>query len=493
MLKDLLGKGYLPSELPPCFTSKQYAAAVTSAGALPRGFQTPNTARLCSYSLARAGNARFRRRLAIVNPINFYALSKLIVSNWALLDQLMSSSQLTMSRPVHRPNSLRALSFLAYDRRHLIPAQAKNRGSARVLLLADITEFYSSIYTHSIPWALHGKTYAKANQQSGIPGNDLDVLSRKLQYKQTIGIPIGPDTSLVLAECILAAVEKLVRAKVPRLVGFRFIDDFELCFKDHATAEHTLAILQEQLLEFELRLNPRKTALHIPPVNFEAEWVAELRRFNIRNNSGQTGDIVAYFDLMTRFLLAHPNEHVSKYGLKRFTNWKPLSTNLPILQALLCHVGVAEPGSIREVVESLLFLRTQGFQLDLPSIGNTLDTVVKNSVPLGYHYEVSWALWGLIQMGLRLDQEAVTALGNSDNSVVAIMALDAKNRGLAPNLDVTRFAARMTPQDLREEEWLLSYEANIQGWLPTVCGGDHVLADEDFRFLKTNNVRFYIP
>jgi len=362
-----------------------------------------------------------------------------------------------------------------------------------VLLVADIAEFYHSIYTHSIPWALHKKAFSKLNRGAGILGNDIDMLTRNSQYGQTVGIPIGPDTSLVIAECILAEVEELLRPKIPNLIGFRFVDDFELCFKDHSTAEHGLAVLQEQLLEFELRLNPRKTALHIPPISFEPEWIAELRRFKIRDTSGQRGDLVAYFDLITRFLLAYPSEHVSKYGIKRFTRFRPQPKNLNILQSLLCHVGVAEPGSIREVVESLFFLRDQGFQLDPQLTWETFNTVIANSAPLGYQYEVSWAMWGLISFNFTLDQRSVAALQSTGNSVVAILALDARQRGLAQNLDLTRWAARMTAQDLREEEWLLSYEANVRNWLPSVGGVDHVAVDRDFGFLKQRNVRFYVP
>lgn len=36
----------------------------------------------------------------------------------------------------------------------------------------------------------------------------------------------------------------------------------------------------------------------------------------------------------------------------------------------------------------------------------------------------------------------------------------------------------MTPDGLYEEHWLLSYEANIKGWLSTTGGVDHVAADE---------------
>ena len=308
-----------------------------------------------------------------------------------------------------------------------------------------------------------------------------------------MGIPIGPDTSLVIAELILSALEVDLRVRVPRLSGFRFVDDFELCFRDYATAENALAVLQEELLHFELRLNPRKTSMRVPPVDLESEWVSELRRFNIRDNMGQKGDLVGYFDLMTRQLTTHPNDHVSKYGLQRFKHFNPKPANLLLLQSMLCHIGVAEPGSIREVVEALIFLRTSGHQLDSTVIKESLSAVLRNSTPLGHHYEVAWALFGIIQFAIKLDRQTVAALASTENSVVAILALDARAKGLAPYLDTAKWALRMKSNGLREEEWLLSYEANVQGWLASVGGGDHVASHPEFSFLKTNGVRFYVP
>lgn len=152
-----------------------------------------------------------------------------------------------------------------------------------------------------------------------------------------------------------------------------------------------------------------------------------------------------------------------------------------------------ESGSIKEVLDSLFFLRRQGFALDMDLIRETLNTIVTNSTPLGYHYEVSWALWGLISFNLGLNQDAISALPSTDNSIVAILALDAHQRGLAQNLNLGRWAARMTEQDLLEEEWLLRYEANVHNWLSTVGEGDHAMAHPGFRFLKQHDVRFYVP
>ena len=74
-----------------------------------------------------------------------------------------------------------------------------------------------------------------------------------------MGIPIGCDTSLVLAECILARVEEGLRQRLGQVRGFRYSDDFELLFRSASEAEAGLGALQEVLSQYELSVNPRKT------------------------------------------------------------------------------------------------------------------------------------------------------------------------------------------------------------------------------------------
>src|SRR6185295_14451771 len=108
------------------------------------------------------------------------------------------------------------------------------------------------------PWALHGKAFAKANLGATL-GDSIDRAFRNQQDGQTVGLPIGPDCSLVVAEAILTAVDV---ALAPRqLRGLRYVDDYEIGFRTLAEAEATLTELQGLLAEYELYLNPRKTGI----------------------------------------------------------------------------------------------------------------------------------------------------------------------------------------------------------------------------------------
>jgi hypothetical protein len=500
MIGELLGVGYFPSELPPSFTTDNFAttmARAAHANQVPGSFRTARSAKLCPFSLARGGNFRFRRRLSIVNPIHYFNLSSSIAANWAALVAEINRSTLSHSKPIVDLSLQRAVRAVK-TRRELLPIRARNRSGSIAIVLADISEFYHSIYTHSIPWALHTKPTAKANMRArgaALLGDEIDKLVRKAQDDQTMGVPIGPDTSFIISEVVLAAADRELLDRAPRAKGVRYFDDYELPCSQLAEAEAMLADLQEVLLGYELRLNPRKTSVQLPPIEFESEWVREIRAFDFRTTaSGEAIDLIGYFDLVTKHRMARPDEHIAKYAITRLVDKKfvPHDHNLLLFQSLLCQIATAEPGSIREVMVSLIHVSTQGKALDRDLISETLGSVVVRHAQLGHHYEVAWCLWAAIALGLILEAECVAAISKVDNSVVAILALDAQQQGLTPGLDTTLWEAHMGEQDLYDEQWLLSYEANMHGWLPSLGAGDHVSADANFAFLKAEGVHFYV-
>jgi hypothetical protein len=381
-----------------------------------------------------------------------------------------------------------------FFQKELIHPKAQNRAGAKLLLRTDISDFYHSIYTHSIPWVLHTKAVAKRNRGNALLGNRLDTLIRNSQDGQTMGLPIGPDTSFLIAEIILTAIDAALIGGVPSLRGLRFIDDYEFAFSDHVSAEPCLAALQSELLDFELRLNPRKTSVEVTPITFEPPWLSELRvagRFRT-TVSGEKYDILRYFDKVAEFMKTFPDQHVSKYALASLRQFKAQPRNWRLFEPLLYQAIAAEPGAIRELMECLTVNEDNGATIDRNALGRTLNLIIRESAPLGYDYEAAWALWGLIDFNIGLEPEATRAVEKSENSVIALLTMDANRRGLVlGRLDTSRWELHMTSDALYEEQWLLAYEANIQGWLPSVGGGDHVAADPNFKFLKDIGVSFY--
>lgn len=79
------------------------------------------------------------------------------------------------------------------------------------ILHTDISNFYGSIYTHTIPWALHGEKEAKKNKNiNDLIGNKLDKKIQHMNYGETVGIPQGNIVSDFIAELLLAYIDKLL-------------------------------------------------------------------------------------------------------------------------------------------------------------------------------------------------------------------------------------------------------------------------------------------
>ena len=82
-MKRLLANGYFPSELPPPFHTRTYAAFLTAAApsapfAMAQNKEPNYTSRPVTYNLARTGT--LRRQLGIPNPINFFLLAQVMDS-----------------------------------------------------------------------------------------------------------------------------------------------------------------------------------------------------------------------------------------------------------------------------------------------------------------------------------------------------------------------------------------------------------------------------
>jgi hypothetical protein len=187
-LPGLLSHGYFPPELPPPFTTRTFALAVTGTkrSSLPQDFtkQGNEWRDFTSFSLSRPGP--LRRRLAIVNPIPYFRLATYVVSQQRILLQKVSASRLSLLKvgADHRGTLRRSESF------EIIPARrAAIRVGKHFMLTADVSRFYPSIYTHAIDWAIRSKAAAKRGLKkkgkNASVGAQLDKLIQACQNGQT--------------------------------------------------------------------------------------------------------------------------------------------------------------------------------------------------------------------------------------------------------------------------------------------------------------------
>jgi hypothetical protein len=495
-LLSLLSLGYFPAKLPAPFSTANFAEIlVNNAGSIPATFSNPKHSKPVRHSFARVGINR--RLLSIPNPIVQYNLSADVVNNWGILFSAANKSTYSCSKPTVGQNTTRALGpKMTLDDLPIMRLQT--RATSKFILKADISKCYPSIYTHSIPWAIHGKSFAKTHRGNQHIGNSLDRWVRKGQDDQTIGIPIGPDTSFLIAEIILNSIDDELEKYLGKVRGFRFVDEYEFGFRTRSDAESVLSILRGVLREYELELNSEKTAIIELPIRIESRWVPALRMFNFRGTQkAQATDLMTYFDLAFELSRENSKDHVLKYSIARLSprdNAKDAidSTNWPLLQNFLFQCQMVETGTFFQILELLIQYHQLGYDIDVNSVSEVLNTQIIQQCASNYGSEAAWSVWASIFFGITIEANAAKALSLIRDPIVALLSLDARQRGLIPiGLDTTLWESYMDAPNLYGPQWLLSYEANLKGWLPSKSNNDHVLSDPMFRFLKINGIEFY--
>lgn len=121
----------------------------------------------------------------------------------------------------------------------------------------DITNFFHSIYTHTISWNL-------VNPENKIVFDNFDVLTRALNGNETKGIVIGPYTSSLFSEIILSKVDRVSvpKCKMDDISYVRYCDDFDFYSDSKEKLENnTRLLVSEELSKYKLDLNMSKMKL----------------------------------------------------------------------------------------------------------------------------------------------------------------------------------------------------------------------------------------
>lgn len=150
------------------------------------------------------------------------------------------------------------------------------------LLKLDVSKCFDSIYTHSIAWAIQGRSYAKKNLSKDSFSKSADKLMQYANYKETHGIPIGPEFSRIYAEIIFQCIDRNLEISLEKsgINGeckiYRYIDDFFLFYNDEQVKTKVVDSLRNFLREYKLNLNDEKAKLYGRPI------ITEKTQANLR-------------------------------------------------------------------------------------------------------------------------------------------------------------------------------------------------------------------
>lgn len=169
----------------------------------------------------------------------------------------------------------------------------------KYVLVTDIANFYPSIYTHSLSWAMHDKEIVKQNineyrgPNSKHLGAQIDFRLQRMNDNQTNGIFLGSVLMDFIAEILLAYGDYEITKKLKEMrdinkIGeyniIRYRDDYHIFSNNYGDLEEILKVVNQCLLELTLTLNSKKTKIADNVISaslkeYKKEWLALKKRF----------------------------------------------------------------------------------------------------------------------------------------------------------------------------------------------------------------------
>jgi len=487
----LLARGYFPKELPPAFTTEEFAAfAVTSAGRrVLKAYCPPRHCTECvEYKLALPGSGGLAHRtLRIPHPLSYVALARLVATDFQRLLRKAGTSSISRSRPVYEAARTRALRTLVQPS-NLARERALSRATASYLLKVDVSQFYPSLYAHAVGWAIDARLRDRTQWQNrALLGKKIDQCLMDMQGKVSQGIPIGPDISFLLAELVLGQVDRASR--LPKDRSYRWFDDYEIACSSRQEAESTLARLTSVLGSFRLRPNPLKTTIVELPRASGERWQIELAALGAQSIA-TASKMAAFFDQAFGLRVTYPEQPVLMYAMGLlFGLRRPPEHVRRVAESCISQALLAEPGCTQKAFALLTYWHLNHASFDRVLATKTIERLCALHKSRGVSSDVAWALAFAIEHGLALDREVGRCFRCVEDDAVTIQALHANALGLLPAFDVRKVLRALGGESCDGEHWLAIYEGVRLGYLPGLS--QRVQANALMGALLSAKVLFY--
>ncbi|MGV4412797.1 RNA-directed DNA polymerase [Chryseobacterium sp. T1] len=329
----LVGHGLFAEKIPNFLTSVDFLA-FTKTLTFPINEKPKDYIR---YSSMR--NINIPRPLAIPEPFAYSNQVKCLADNWDKIKYHFTKNTINDPFKISRIH-LRKLK----NRPELFEMNYKNFSKdgdpeqdivikSKYVALADISNCFPSVYSHSISWALIGKILAKSKQTDKLEWfNQIDFNTRNLKHGETNGVLIGPHSSNLISEIILITVDNELTKKNFKYI--RNIDDYTCYIDSYEEADSFFLVLSEELKKYELALNSKKSKIIPLPLASVKNWVTKLNHFNFTNtyivNSKEAirvKELKGFIDFAIELMLDEDSDAaILNYAIKILSN-KHLDAN----------------------------------------------------------------------------------------------------------------------------------------------------------------------
>ncbi|TDY02857.1 antiviral reverse transcriptase Drt4 [Thiohalophilus thiocyanatoxydans] len=471
-------------ELPSIFSTRQFTPHVAKrlvAEALRQGGYDQ-----IEYYATRYNNVS--RPLAIPHPMPYAHLVNCICDNWNELKYICDNENSLIKPEVHA--DMRAL-VMDYEE----PLEKTNRSltigfGKKFRAHTDISNCFPSIYTHAIPWATVGFSYAKSHAPHKNPAhkalwfNRLDYHQRMIKRNETQGVAIGPGTSNVVSEAILAKIDENLSSKY---TYYRYIDDFTCYCEEYEESQDFFRDLNDELRKYKLTLNLKKTEIVELPAPIDSDWVVELSTrmpAGTPNDPPKTGkhygasEALRYIDFAVQLKKKTPDGSVLKFAVKNIIYRLDEYAVQPVFEYLL-NISRFYP-LLLPLLNHLVELK----KIDCTPYARNLNEILIENAINRRSDGMCWALYYLVENDLVICYDAVEKVLETRDCMAILMLYQV---GVFEG-ETKQFVDNLDSSDLYEldQYWVLLYQLFFDGIIANPFVGENcfdILKDEDVSFI----------
>lgn len=492
VLTGLLDHGLFAEKVPPCFSTAGFSTIVSETMAdlidedddekLKKKINT-GSHDYVRYEALRDIN--IPRHLGIPHP-EAYAIQALVISkHWQEIATHCNQPRPAISRihVRHVGNGcIFEMNYKGVERFQLEENEIQWMAGAKFVVEADIAACFPSIYTHTIPWALHGKGEAKKSSSLlQFPGNLLDKCTQNTRDRQTNGLLIGPHASNIISEIVLTRIDVALQNKGYKKV-VRHVDDYRFFADTFDEAELFVKELGLNLRAYEMSLNEKKTRIVELPRPSDENWRLVLNRFVFPKDEELRFSVIrSFLDLALECAQSVGKSTPLNYAIKTIAgNETPRRLNSRAKRMYAqeaINLALAYP-YLAPLLDEFVFDKYwhDGLKLQIVDFATSL---VQLGVRKLYPDTIAHALYFALKhdLTLNLKDEALIEIIALDDCVTNVLLLEyaKKYKKTKVKSAIKKRAKDLMTEDSREKDkhWILIYqvwsktelEGNGQGFL----------------------------
>lgn len=437
---------------------------------------------LVEYRATRYNNVS--RVLGLLHPRAFAEVFGVMESNRENLIEAMKDENSAIGVEAHNDGRMFIMNYEDPETKAL--TAASQSFGKRFRAHTDIANCFGSIYTHSLEWAIQGFETAKANltKKSALHwSTELDKALRGAKRNETSGLPIGPASSSIAVEIILAAVDRKLRDQFSFV---RYVDDYTAFCDSHAEAEEFIRLLSKELSQYRLTLNLSKTSIVSLPEPLQEKWVSALMSAlpPLLKDDGQlsfmsTREAFNFLDYAVRLNNETPDGSVIKFAISTIARRLKDRAALDVFQYVLnlaWHYPILLP--YLEKIDA----RSDGY--DTKDLEFKLNSIIDINATHRRSDGICWALYYLEQLKSPPTKHSISAIIASKDCVAIAMLCNFPDAIET----VTEYAKEILIESLyiKDQNWLLLYQLFIMNKITNPYPNE-----ETFTTLRQYDVDFF--